>query len=72
MFELKGGYRLQLQTPEIMKLFGSTKKLFGETRNDENVPNLEVFEVVLIQCALVDNQYQQKSEVLYTSMPNKF
>ena len=55
-----------------MKLFGSTKKLFGETRNDENVPNLEVFEVVLIQCALVDNQYQQKSEVLYTSMPNKF
>ena len=27
--------------------------------------------VVLVQCNLVDNQYQQKSEVLYTFMPNK-
>ena len=27
--------------------------------------------VVLVQCNLVDNQYQQKSEVLYTFTPNK-
>ena len=27
--------------------------------------------VVLVQCDLVDNQYQQKSEVLYTFTPNK-
>ena len=26
----------------------------------------EVFEVFLVQCNLVDNQYQQKSEVLHT------
>ena len=25
--EIKGGYKLELQTPETMKLFGSTKKL---------------------------------------------
>ena len=25
----------------------------------------------LVQCSLVDNLYQQKSEVLYTSTPNK-
>ena len=31
----------------------------------------EVVEAVLVQCNLVDNQYQQKSEVLYTFMPNK-
>ena len=35
------------------------------------MPNLEVDEVVLIQSNLVHNQYQQKSEVLYTFMPNK-
>ena len=32
--------------------------------------SLEVVEVVLVQCNLADNQYQQKSEVLYTFMPN--
>ena len=46
-----------------MKLFGSTKKLIDKTKSGENVPSLEVFEVVLIQCNLADNLYQQKSEV---------
>ena len=32
------------------------------------MPSLEV---VLVQCNLVDNQCQQKSEVLYTFTPNK-
>ena len=54
-----------------MKLFGSTKKLIDKTKNGENIPNLEVAEVVLVHCNLVDNQYQQKSEVLYTFTPNK-
>ena len=54
-----------------MKLCGSTIKLIGKAKNGENVPSLEVVEVVLVQCSLVDNQYQQKSEVLYTFMPNK-
>ena len=34
--------------------------------------NLEVVQVDIVQCNLVDNQYQQKSEVLYTFTPNKF
>ena len=54
-----------------MKLFGSTKTIIGKTKNGENVPSLEVIEVVLAQCNLVDTQYQQKSEVLYTFTPNK-
>ena len=41
-------------------------KLFGE-----NVPSLEVVETVLVQCHLVDNQYQQNFEVLYIFTPNK-
>ena len=57
--------------PETMKLFGSTKKLIDKTKSGEKVPSLEVVEVVLVQCNLADNQYQQKSEVLYTFTPNK-
>ena len=54
-----------------MKLFGSTKKLIYKTKNGENVPSREVVEVVTIQCNLLDNQYQQKSEVFYTFTLNK-
>ena len=71
MFKIKDGHKLELQTPETMKLFGSTKKLIDKTKNGEKVTSLEVDEVVLAQCNLVDNQYQQKSEVLYTFTPNK-
>ena len=30
-----------------------------------------MYQVVLVHCNLVDNKYQQKSEVLYTFTPNK-
>ena len=63
MFKIKDEYKLESQTSETMKLFGSTKKLIDKTKNRENVPSLEVVEVVLVQCNLVDNQYQQNSEV---------
>ena len=56
---------------EILKLFGSPKKVIDKTKNGENVASIEVVEVVLKQCGLVDNQYQQKSEVLNTFMHNK-
>ena len=55
-----------------MKLFGSIKKLIDKAKNGEKIPNLEVFEVALVQCNLVDSHYQQKFEVLYTFTPNKF
>ena len=48
-----------------------TKKLIDKTKNGENVPSLEKVEVVLVQCKLVDNQYQQNSATLYTFTPNK-
>ena len=37
VFEVKDGYRLDLQTHETMKLFGSTKRLLDKTKNGENV-----------------------------------
>ena len=48
MFKLKDGYRLELQTSETVKLFGSTKELLEKTKNGQNVPSLEVVEVVLV------------------------
>ena len=35
------------------------------------MPHLEIFELVLIHCNLVDNDYQQDSRILYTFVPNK-
>ena len=72
MFKKKDGCRFEFQTPESMKLFGSTEKIIDKRKNGEIVPRLEVVEVVLVQCNLINNQYQLKSEVLSTFMPNKF
>ena len=69
VFKIKDGYRIELQMSETMKLFGSTKKLIVKAKNGENVPSLEEVRAVLVQCNLVDSQYQQKSEVLYTFTP---
>ena len=56
--------------PETMKLFGSTKKLVKKTKNRKYMKSLvEVVEIVLVQCNLEDNQYQQKSETLYAFTP---
>ena len=44
VFKIKDGYKLELEMPETMKLFCSTKKLIEETRNGENVSNLTVVE----------------------------
>ena len=66
VFKMKGGYMLELQTPETIKLFRSTKKLIYKAKIGENVPSLEVAEVDAVHCNLVDNQYHQKIEVLCT------
>ena len=54
-----------------MKLLGSTENKIIKNKNDENVPHLEITEVVLVYCNIVNNDYQQDSRVLYTFLPNK-
>ena len=56
-FEIKTGYYLQLLTLETMELPGSIKIKINKDKNDENVPHLEVTEVVLIHCNIVNNDY---------------
>ena len=55
-----------------MKLLGNTEnKIIAKDKNGENVPHLEITEVVLVHCNIVNNDYQQHSRVLYTFVPNK-
>ena len=56
MFIIKNAYQPELQTPETMKLFVSTQKLTGKTKTCQNVPSHRVFELILIQYNLTDNQ----------------
>ena len=71
VFKIKNGYKLELLTPETMKLLGSTKKVVDKDRNGENVPKLESVEVILFHCYLVKNGYQHASKILFTFVPNK-
>ena len=68
---LKTGYKLELSSPETMKLLGSTKKDADKDKDGEDVPKLESVETVLMHCNLVHNSYQQVSKVLLTFAPNK-
>ena len=71
VFKIKTGYKLELLSPETMKLLGSTKKVVDKDKNGENVPKLEIVEVILVHCNLVKNDYQHTSKVLFTFVPNK-
>ena len=56
---MKTGYELKLLSPETLKLLGSTKKDVDQDKDGEDVPKLESFEVVLVHCNLVNNNYQE-------------
>ena len=54
-----------------MKLLWSTKSKIIKDEDGENLPYLEITEVVLIHCNIFNNSYQQNSRFLYTFVPNK-
>ena len=59
-FRIENGYSL-----------GNTENKIIKDKNGENVRHLEIAEVVLVHCHIVNNDYQQDSKVLYTFVPNK-
>ena len=71
VFKIKSRYKLELLLKETMKLLGSTKNIIDADKNSENVPSLENVEVVLDNCNLVNNAYQEHSRVLFTFVPTK-
>ena len=54
-----------------MKLLGSTESKLAKDKNVKNVPHLEIREVELVHCNIVNNDYQQDSRMLFTFVPNK-
>ena len=70
-FKIKNGYSLELITPETMKLLGNTKNKITKDKNVENVPYLEITEVISVNYNIVNNDYQKDSRALYTFVPNK-
>ena len=70
-FKIKKEYSLELLTPDTMKLLQSIENKITKDKNGENVRRLEITEVVLVHCDIVNNDYQQDSTVLYTFVPNK-
>ena len=47
-----------------MKLLGSTENKLTKDKNGENVPYLEITEIVLVRFDIVNTWYQQDSKVL--------
>ena len=48
-FRIKSRYYLELLMPETMKLLGSAESKITKNKNGENVPHLEVVELVLVR-----------------------
>ena len=63
VFQVKTGYKLELLSPETMKLLGSTKKDVDQDKDGEDVPKLISVEIVLVHCNLVNNNYQPSSKI---------
>ena len=67
--KIKSGYYLEHLAPETMKLLGSTESKLTKDKNGENVPHLEVVELVLVDCNLVKEYcihlYQRRHSVAY-------
>ena len=41
----------------IWRLLGSTENKIAKDKNGENVPHLEIAEVILVHCNIVNNNY---------------
>ena len=54
-----------------MKLLGNTKSKITKDENGENVPHLDITEVVLVHCNIVNNDYEHDLRVVYTFVPNR-
>ena len=70
-FKIKTRFYLELLTSETIKLLGSTENEITKYKNGENVTNLEITQIVLVQCNILTNDYQQDLRDLYTFVPNK-
>ena len=55
--KIKTGYYCKLLTPKTKKLLQSTKTKKTKDENCENLPHLEITEVVLVHCNIANSNY---------------
>ena len=57
----------------ILSIFlkNTVKVFITKDKNGENVPHLEIVELVLTHCNIVNNNYMQNSRILYIFVSNK-
>ena len=70
-FKTKTRSYIGILATETMKLLGSTQSRITKNENSENMPYLEITEVVLMHCNILNKDYQHDSRFLYTLVPNK-
>ena len=54
-----------------MKILGSIKSKITKDKSGENIPHLEMTELILVHCDIVNNDSQQDSRFLFIFVPNK-
>ena len=67
IFKIQTGHKLDLLTPETMRLLGSTKKDADADKNGEIAPKLEfleIFQCIVIQPKMITNTHQKFCLVL--------
>ena len=57
MFNIKTDYKLELLSREKMRLLGRSEQVFAKYKNGENVPKVEMVDIVLMHCNVVNNNY---------------
>ena len=70
-FKFPKDVRLTDDVTETMKLLGCTENKITKDKKGENVLHLQITEVVLVHCNIVNNNYQQDSRVLHRFLRNK-
>ena len=70
VFKIKTGYKLELLTKETMKLLGDGP-IIDSNKNGKDMPELDQADSVLLHCNIVQNDYLQKSKLLYEFVPDK-
>ena len=62
---MKIDYKLDLLSKETTKLLGRTEKVIGKDKNGENVPKLEILDVILMHCNVFNNSVIKKHQKFY-------
>ena len=59
ILNIKSGYYLDLLMPKTMKLVGSTENKIAKDKNGKDIPYLEITEVIVFHCNIVNHDYEK-------------